>query len=130
MSVEPIRETKDLLIYKTILDGKKVFVKQAKTEGGDVFNKREFYNQEFLRNITQNQVAGFEFLEPSLNGRSLIYPDISEQVKWLAAELGSETPITPLPEYSNEMIKFLKFCLQIPYDKIPEEIRIDSATQN
>lgn len=122
----PIRETKDLVISTDSVEGRKFFVKQAKTEEGIIANTRELNNQKFLTTVTDGKDAGFEFLEPTFDGKNLSYIDINESADWLAHDNSPGTQMVPLSEYSEEMVKFFKFCLQIPYDKIPEEIKIDS----
>lgn len=125
-SRKPIRETGDICIYSSVVGGEKVFIKKAKTEAGIMANSREFHNQKFLQNVTDGIDVGFEFLEPAFDGASLTYPDIRDGVDWLAStpEFGAE--MAPLSSYYQEMMKFSRFCLDIPYAKIPAEIKLDS----
>ncbi len=121
-----IRETTDLSIYLTTNEGEKIFVKHPKTENGIIMNTREFHNQQFLQTITAGQDVGFEFLAPTFDGATLTYPDINEVADWLATDNTPETAIAPLEEYFEEMIRFIKFCLTIPFENIPAEIKADA----
>jgi hypothetical protein len=110
-----IHETKDTIIYTTTVEGYSVFVKKAKTDEGMVANTREFNNQKFLTTVVEGKDVGFEFLEPTFDGISISYPDINEIADWLAVDSAPEIKMAPLLEYSEEMVRFFKFCLQIPY---------------
>lgn len=122
----PIRETVDLSIYLNTVGGEKIFVKKPKTENGVEMNTREFYNQKFLRTATEGQDVGFEFLTPIFDKKVLVYPDISEAVDWLATDNTPQTPMANLDEYIAEMVQFIRFCLAIPYESIPSEIKLDA----
>jgi hypothetical protein len=125
-----IRETSDLLIYSTNNDGSHLFVKEAKSENGIAMNKREFHNQFFLKTITERQDAGFEFLPPAMKYSNLIYPDINKFSDWLANDHLPETKVAPLSQYVQEMIKFIRFCLNIEFSKIPLEIKDDAKKRS
>jgi hypothetical protein len=65
--------------------------------------------------VVEGKDVGFEFLEPTFDGISISYPDINEIADWLAVDSAPEIKMAPLLEYSEEMVRFFKFCLQIPY---------------
>lgn len=121
-----IRETPDLSIFIDTVEGEQVFVKEAKTENGVSMNEREFYNQTFLRSLSQEKDTGFEFLPPVLDGKKLIYPDISDAVDWLAKDEAPETEMAPLQVYLPVMVKFMRACLEVEFSQLPPEMRLDS----
>jgi len=124
--IKIIRETADLLIYSGIIKDENIFIKEAKSENGIVMNEREFNNQTFLKKMTDGRDVGFEFLTPKLEDKKLIYPDITKQSTWLAKDFLPETKMAPLSEYAKEMIKFMRFCLDIKFDQIPAELKKDN----
>ncbi|KKP82831.1 MAG: hypothetical protein UR82_C0030G0010, partial [Candidatus Moranbacteria bacterium GW2011_GWF1_35_5] len=121
-----IRETFDLLTYTANIDGKDFFIKEAKSENGVAMNKREFYNQLFLKTMADGKDVGFEFLTPTLAGKRLIYPDITKYSTWLAKDFSPQTKMVPLKEYLQEMIKFMRFCLSMEFEQIPIELKKDT----
>ncbi|MFA5128091.1 MAG: hypothetical protein WC457_03780 [Patescibacteria group bacterium] len=128
-NINIIKETKDLSIFIAEDNGNKFFYKKPRTKDGEIKNTREFNNQKFLLKITHEKNVGFEFLEPKFEDKTLIYPDINQFGVFLAKSEAPADNHTQFSTYSEEMIKFIKFCLQIPYSGIPEAIKIDSQTR-
>lgn len=124
--IKIIKETEDLSIFTAKENGKSLFFKKPKTKNGIIMNTRESNNQKFLINITQGYDVGFEFLEPKLEDNAIVYPDVNQFATFLAKSENPKDNHALLSDYIEEMIKFIKFTLQIPYSDIPEEIKIDS----
>jgi hypothetical protein len=126
MEHHTIKETADIHIFRDLSGDIPTFVKQAKTAAGVVENTREFHNQTFLYHSAQGKDIGFDFLLPTFDGTSLIYPDISTTHQWLATDMQTTTDVQTFESYRQELFTFLKWCLDIPYSDIPSEIRVDS----
>ncbi len=126
MEYHTIKETANIHIFRNLSGDAPTFVKHAKTAAGIVENTREFHNQTFLYHYTQGKEVGFDFLLPTFDGTSLVYPDISTTHDWLAADIQTAADAQAFESYRQEMFTFLKWCLDIPYSDIPTEIRDDS----
>lgn len=121
-----IRDTSDVSIYIEKIDGKRVFVKEAISENSVSIIKREFHNQNFFRTLAQSKDLGFEFLRPTLDGKKLIYPDITEIADWLAIDETPERQMVPLQEYLPTTTKFIRACLEVQYSDLPSELKLDA----
>lgn len=127
-----IKESEDYVVAKARnkRGNKKVFIKFGLNHEGEKMIMREYVNQKFLFEKSKSEKNfGFIFLEPVIDGKVLVYPDIEETVEWVGKSDSfspkSEFKIAKPAVYFDSFIKFEKVMQGIKWDELPESVRND-----
>lgn len=118
-----LHNTADIQVDLVKLNNAYYVMKQAAGKGGMTGLQREYHNQLFLHEYSQENDLGFVFYRPKWHGDWLLYPYL-DLVKWLA---NNEHSINQsFDTYKNIFGKFIQQCHRIDYSEIPDSIKKDS----